>query len=192
MACCSRSRFSTSRIRSTVRSSKKPSMSRPSTLDADTQRAVVRSGRSARLMRSVSPAGQSMRNVASGPEGDLHSRDRRAADRRPVLEGAAIHDCRRIATSASRRCCCGTRSGEDVFRFVREPRAAGVMMIPIPQKGHAQASARNRGGRRRGRRRGGAESPQSPISCWRRYRKREAIWDSSSRAETRRARWSAA
>jgi len=105
----------------------------PSTLDEDTQRAVfdqVQRAVDALGLTSgavhaecrVGPEGIFILEIAARPIGGLCSKVLRfttAGGSEVSLEEVLLRHA----------------AGEDVFRFVREPRAAGVMMIPIPRRG---------------------------------------------------------
>jgi biotin carboxylase len=71
----------------------------------------------------LGPHGIFMLEVAARPIGGLCARVLRFADREES-EGTALEDV--LLRHAV---------GEDISRYTREPRAAGVMMIPIPQRG---------------------------------------------------------
>ena len=91
---------------------------------------------STRLMRSASPTGRSTRSAASGPDGDFHARSCGAADRRAVLEGAAVQRPAMTERSVSlEEVLLRHAVGEDISAICARTVRVGVMMIPIPRQG---------------------------------------------------------
>ena len=111
---------STSRIRSTVRSSRRRSTSRPRRCRPRTQQAVLD-----HVQRAAARAGSDRRPGSRGVPGQpgrrVRARSRRAADRRALLEGAAVRRCER--RRAARRGPAATRDGSR--HLALRARAAG-------------------------------------------------------------------
>ena len=130
----------------------------PSRAPRDVQQRDRRRGRARRRGARPAPRAGSRGVPRQGEttSAGLRARSRGAADRRAVLAGAAASALRRARRRRSRRCCCATRSARTSRRYVREPTASGVMMIPIPRRGIYRGVRRRRGGARGRRRRGRA------------------------------------
>ena len=116
----------------------------------------------------------------SPPTSVVRARSGGASDRRAVLAGAAFHVGRRATPRSLEDVLLRTRSARRVAGWRASVAAAAVMMIPIPARGILQAVAGEdaRAAVPTSRTCG---SPRSAISCSSRCRRREAIWDSSSR-----------
>ena len=149
---------STSRIRWTARSSKRPSTSRRRRSGGDGERAIVDT-----VQRATTALGLRHGPVHAECRVDRWRRDaggRRPPDRRPVLARAALHSPRRDESAArSRNCCCGTRAERTVGDWVREPRGGRRDDDSDPERGISQGRDRRR------RRRGGAHVEEIRITA---------------------------